>query len=182
MNQILDYGYWSDYSCAARPWAMGFWAITGAIVFSVITMHSIVTRLPATQLRWAIVAYGTISLLVLPVIIIIPALLRTTTMIFIDGNEIVRTGCRLGKPYEERSPLKDVKSKFIELSSKAIVDELHLEWPHQKSSAIIRLNGNQHLGNLAILTPDAMTQYVKKLQESGRIIPAPLRVLAKPQR
>lgn len=179
MQQILDYGYWSDYSCAARPWAMSSWAIAGVICLSAISTYRIATSLPRHQMKLAILSCGAISLFCMPLIVIIPALARTTTMIFVEENDIVRTGCWRGRPYEERSPLSEVRSRYYEANNRSKVSELFLQWPQQKGSVRIDLINNQNLAVLATIAPKAMSDYVKDLQAEGREVPAPLRTFAK---
>jgi hypothetical protein len=178
MHQILDYGYWSDYGCGIRPLAMSFWSLIAGIFMSVIVTWWIAVRIPPHQMKLVILSCGAIALFVLPLIVIIPALARTTTMIFIEGNDIVRTGCWRGEAYDERSPLSDVTSRYFEINGRAQIFELHLQWPHQKGSVRINLVVNPNLATLATIAPKAMRDYVNSLQTKGREIPAPLRALA----
>lgn len=177
MSQILDFGYWSDYSCEQRPWLMAGLVLLFGAVFTILMTLKIVLSKPNPHAGKTILWVAAFSMIVLPLFATIPALARTTTMIAVESNNLVLTGCWRGMPYEERNPLSAVKSKYSETSGKSKRPELHLQWPHQKGSVRIDLENNQYLANLAAIAPKAMTDYVRALQAKGQSIPAPLRAL-----
>lgn len=100
----------------------------------------------------------------------IAAISRTETMVFIEGNDIVSTGCRLGRPYREIAHFKDVTVQILHHMKDRYEPEYYLialRWPHQRDSLYAGLDSPL----LARLTPEAVTNYVKQLQAKHLPIP-----------
>lgn len=180
MQHILDDGLWTNFSCSSRPWLNAMCGlIVGLIVcFSIQLKGKRLQPEPEHQRRETILWMRIMAVFVLMLLSIIPALARTTTLIFFEENELVLTGCWRGRPYEERTPLNRVESYYVEDGKRNERRALYLQWPHQKDIVRIELEGSQYLENLALIAPKAIEKYLRKRQADGRPIPDQLRAVA----
>lgn len=181
MTEILSHGMWSDYSCAARPFLMGKWGfiISASLIslyFGEIAIISLIglkikKDVPRLQELRTIVPYlPALIFCIIAIAVMVPTVSRTETMVFIEGNDIVSTGCRLGRPYREIAHFKDVTVQILHHMKDRYEPEYYLialRWPHQRDSLYAGLDSPL----LARLTPEAVANYVKQLQSKHLPIP-----------
>ncbi len=162
MQTMLYASEWSNTSCAGRAFEM-FWfgPLFGFAIW-------VVCLIP---LRTAMVPY----LWLVPVSFAavfgpVCALARTTTNVYLEGNEIVQNACRAGKAEQERAPVSTTRSTFrIVGKSKAPV--LSIYWPNQPFALQIPLESGRYLANVQTFAPDQVGEYVKTLKAQGDSLP-----------
>ncbi|MCO6177446.1 hypothetical protein [Ciceribacter sp. RN22] len=178
---ILD-GSLSDISnCLQR----GYWAFLIALIsltaFSFIAI--IIARLnrdtDASAVHVSggrIGSYALSGLLVLMIVAgsAVFGVARNRTVLFVENDQLVERGCVKLRSYEDRFPLKEMEFNY-EFHPKGSIHRLRLQPSPTSRTLRVTLNSSARLGNLAMIAPVAMSDYVIKLQELGEPIPAPLK-------
>lgn len=178
---ILD-GVLSDFSsCLQR----GSWAFLTALIcliaFSFITTvfmrfnrdaDASAAQLSADRIGF----YALSGLLVLTVIAgsAVFGVARNRTVLFVEDHQLIERGCVKLRSYEDRFPLNEIRIDY-EFHPKGPSHGLRFQPPSTSRTLHVKLNFSEHLGNLAMIAPIAMRDYVIKLRELGKPIPAPLR-------
>jgi hypothetical protein len=179
MKQILNYGYWSNYSCAARPWVIAEATIAIGIIISILAISYIAAKVPKTYARLGVLSTVGASLFCLALMVIVAILARTTTMVFVEDDTIIRTSCWGMQPYQESSPLNHVSSRIFMSGRYNDVPKLIIKWPNQIGLVTIDLENEsvQELVNTAIVAPTQIAQYLNTLTSKGYSLPPELQKL-----
>ncbi|PPJ47411.1 hypothetical protein C0075_17820 [Rhizobium sp. KAs_5_22] len=120
--------------------------------------------------------YALSGLLVLMIVAgsVVFGVARNRTVLFVENDQLVERGCVKLRSYEDRFPLKDVGINY-EFHPKGPIHRLSLQPSPTSRTLVVTLGYSAQLGNLAMIAPVAMRDYVIKLQELGKPIPAPLK-------
>lgn len=120
--------------------------------------------------------YALSGLLVLTIVAgsVVFGVARNRTVLFVENDQLVERGCVKLRSYEDRFPLKDVGINY-EFHPKGRIHRLRFQPSPTSRTLLVTLNSSEHLGNLAVIAPFAMSDYVVKLQQLSRPIPALLK-------
>ncbi len=178
---VLDGDLSNVSSCLQRGYGTFLTALISFIAFSLIV--AVILRLNrdtvadgARGSAGRIGFYGSSGLVVLMIIAgsVVFGLARNRAVLFVENDQLVERGCVKLQPYEDRFPLKDVAATY-EFHRKGQIHKLRLQPSPTSRTLNVTLDPSAPLGNLAMIAPAAMGDYVKKLRELGRPIPAPLK-------
>lgn len=178
---VLD-GDLSDVSnCLQQGYGAFLTALIGFIAFSLIV--AVIMRLNrdtrtdrARGSAGRIGFYVSSGLLVLMIIAgsAVFGVARNRTLLFVENDQLVERGCVKLQSYEDRFPLKALAASY-EFHRKGQIHKLRFQPSPTSRTLDVTLDPSSPLGNLAVIAPVAMGDYVTKLRELGRPIPAPLR-------
>lgn len=178
---ILD-GSLSDIpSCLQRGFGAFLIALICLITFSFIMiifmrLHRDADVSAAQTSGGRIGFYALSGLLVLTVIAAsaVFGVARDRTLLFVENDQLIERGCVRLRSYEDRFPWNEIRIDY-EFHPKGPTHGLRFQPSPTSRTLHMSLNSSEQLGNLAMIAPVAMRDYVIKLRELGNPIPASLK-------
>lgn len=92
--------------------------------------------------------------------------------LFIDGPNLVETGCLQLTPYREEFPIAHVSVRFERTQGRGSRDILKFNTGYGRRRLTVDLKESRYLHNLSIFAPSAMRRYAKYLEENGMAAPS----------
>lgn len=180
---VLD-GDLSDVSsCLQRGYGAFLTALIGFIAFSlivaVIMRVNRDTRADRAQGSAGRIGFYALSGLLALMIIAGSAVFgvaRDRTVLFVENDQLVERGCVKLQSYEDRFPLKAVAASY-EFHRKGQIHKLRFQPSPTSRTHDVTLDPTSPFGNLAMIAPVAMGDYVTKLRELGETIPSPPQIV-----
>lgn len=156
MQQMLYASDWADTTCATRAFDM-FWIgpAAGLVMWLIFLIRF---RKGAIPYLWLVPIVAGLLLG------LVSSLARTTTNVYLEGDQIVHNTCRIGKAYQERAALSQARF-FIRHHGKGNATFLDIYWPGQAFVLSIPLASEQYLANLQKLAPDQINAYLRSTDQ-----------------
>ncbi len=164
---ILYQDSFSRLACEDRFWlSYAFMLIVGCCL-AAIMLASYIRATPSGWKR-TVFAWGAGMLaLFAPIFAFIPAVAEQTSLVLIDGQDLVRNSCHGRQSLTERHRLSDISTSLERRVVKGSERfALVIRWPRQARPFALRLHWDDPLmSNLAAFAPEAIAAYADALRD-----------------
>lgn len=177
---ILDGSLSDTSSCVERGYWAFLTALTCLVIFSLIArslirLHRSADPDPVQPGTGRLGLYALSGLFVVGLLAVsaVFGIARNRTVLFVENGQLVERGCVKLRPYEDRFSLEETRIEY-EFHPKGY-HKLRIQPSPTSRTLRVELDFSTHLGDLAVIAPTAMRDYITKLQELDKPIPPALR-------